>query len=263
MADRWTTVWSGGQADDSTRRCGPDIPEMICPKCKFEQEDSNAKCARCGVIFEKYYAWQQSLEQHAAYRDSAPETLADRLFRLPENDGAAALAGRTLVFLLILVLGWRFVFAPIDTAANSFMHLVNLPFHEAGHIVFMPFGRVMHSLGGSLGQLLMPLVCCGVLLFRTRDPFGASVALWWHGENYLDLAPYIDDARSLSLPLLGGNTGETAPYGFHDWQFILTELGLLKYDHVLARLTYGLGIFVMLTACLWGGYMLIRLYRRR
>ena len=42
---------------------------------------------------------------------------------------------------------------------GSFWHLVNLPFHEAGHILFRPFGRLMTSLGGSITQLLMPLIC--------------------------------------------------------------------------------------------------------
>jgi len=37
-----------------------------------------------------------------------------------------------------------------------FMHLVNLPFHEAGHIIFKAFGRFIIFLGGCLGQLLMP-----------------------------------------------------------------------------------------------------------
>lgn len=236
--------------------------EMICPKCKFEQDDSNGTCARCGVIFEKYYACRQSLLEREEPRESLAQKAKDILFAAPEHGGKAVLAARAAIFLLTLALGWRFIFSPLDTAANSLMHFVNLPFHEAGHIVFMPFGRVMHSLGGSIGQLLMPLICCGALLLKTRDPFGASIALWWHGENYIDLAPYIDDARSLSLPLLGGNTGETAPYGFHDWQFILTELGLLKYDHLFAHLAYGFGVFVMLTAYAWGGYLLLAQYRR-
>lgn len=55
---------------------------------------------------------------------------------------------------------------------SSFMHLVHLPFHEAGHILFMPFGRFLMSLGGSLTQVLVPLVCLGALLLKTRDTFG-------------------------------------------------------------------------------------------
>jgi hypothetical protein len=69
------------------------------------------------------------------------------------------------------------------------LHLVNLPFHEAGHVIFSPFGRFMQVLGGTLGQLLMPTICMAVLLLRTREAFGAAVALWWLGENFMDVAP--------------------------------------------------------------------------
>jgi hypothetical protein len=51
---------------------------------------------------------------------------------------------------------------------DSFWHLVNLPFHEAGHIIFRPFGRLMTSLGGSMMQVLVPLVCMAVFLVKTR-----------------------------------------------------------------------------------------------
>ena len=126
--------------------------------------------------------------------------------------------------------GIKFMLAPLETnyVGESFWHLINLPFHEAGHIIFRPFGRFMTSLGGSLAQLLMPLICLTVFLLKTKDTFAASFCLWWFGENFMDLAPYINDARTLTLPLLGGNTGRTSPYGFHDWEFILKESGLIR-----------------------------------
>jgi hypothetical protein len=65
---------------------------------------------------------------------------------------------------------------------------------------FANFGSFLGSLGGTLGQLLMPAICLWVLLVKTRDTFGAAVALWWFGENFLDIAPYIDDARAGQLP---------------------------------------------------------------
>ena len=146
-------------------------------------------------------------------------------------------------------------------ALESFWHLVNLPFHEAGHIIFRPFGRLMTSLGGSVGQLLMPLVCLVVFLVKTRDTFAAAFALWWYGENFLDLAPYINDARSLTLPLLGGNTGRSSPYGFHDWEFILKEIGWIKYDHAFACFAHTLGCLLMIFAIVWAGYILYKQYR--
>jgi hypothetical protein len=101
----------------------------------------------------------------------------------------------------------------------------------------------------------------GAFLFFTRDPFAGSVAFWWFGQNFMDLAPYINDARAGVLPLLGGNTGRNAPYGFHDWEFILKESGLIRYDHAIAQISHKTGIVILLLAFLWGGYLLFRQFR--
>ena len=127
-----------------------------------------------------------------------------------------------------------------------------------GCLIFRPFGAFITSLGGTLGQLIMPSICLGVLLIKTRDPFGASVALWWVGENFLDIAPYINDARAGQLPLLGGNFGHSSPYGFHDWEYLLTESGLLSYDPILAKAAFVSGSVIMLLSLLWGGLLLVK-----
>lgn len=156
--------------------------------------------------------------------------------------------------VLLSLWAWKFIFAGIESnfAGRSFLHLVNLPFHEAGHILFSPFGRFMQTLGGTLGQLLMPAVCMGVLLFRTRDAFGAAVALWWLAESFMDIAPYINDARALDLVLLGGVTGKEVE-DYHDWELILGKLDLLSMDHALAMVAQSMGIVLMLTALVWAG----------
>ena len=104
----------------------------------------------------------------------------------------------------------------------------------------------------------MPAICCGVLLVQTRDPFGAAAALWWFGENFLDIAPYINDAGAGELPLLGGNFGHSSPYGFHDWEYLLGETGLLHLDHGLAQTSRLLGVLVMVLALTWGAWLLVR-----
>ena len=108
------------------------------------------------------------------------------------------------------LVGQAFIITPLETnyTGESFLHLINLPFHEAGHLLFIPLGRFMTVLGGTLGQILMPLVCLGTFLIKTRDLFGASVALWWTAESFMDIAPYINDARALDLMLLGRGYGE-------------------------------------------------------
>jgi hypothetical protein len=90
---------------------------------------------------------------------------------------------------------------------SSFLHLVNLPFHETGHVLLMPFGRFLGTLGGSLLQVPVPLVCGAAFVLKNRDPYGASIMLWWAGQSLVDLSPCIADARALQLPLLGGATG--------------------------------------------------------
>ena len=85
--------------------------------------------------------------------------------------------------------------------------------------------------------------------------------MWWFGENFIDLAPYIDDARRLTLPLLGGNTGADSPYGFHDWEYILTETRWLGHAHTLAAGARIAGTLFMVFSIVWGGVVLFRKYR--
>jgi hypothetical protein len=117
------------------------------------------------------------------------------------------------------------------------------------------------SLGGTLGQLLIPLICLLVFLIKYENTFGASVSLWWLGESLMDIAPYINDARSQELVLLGGITGREADYGTHDWEFILNEIGWLRYDHTLACMAHYFGIVLMLLSFGWAGYLLLKQYR--
>jgi hypothetical protein len=191
------------------------------------------------------------------------ELLRNLFFDIKFETNPFIFCGRAVFFLVIIVWGWILISASIESnyVGQSFWHLVNLPFHEAGHIIFRPFGRIIHSLGGSLGQLLMPLVCFTVFLIKVRDQFAASFCIWWVGENFIDMAPYINDAGSLSLPLLGGNTGYSSPYRFHDWEFILTELGLARYDHFLAGCSRIIGAFLMVISFVWGGYLLFKQYK--
>ena len=105
----------------------------------------------------------------------------------------------------------------------------------------------MVSLGGSLTQIIVPLICMIAFLTTSPNPFGAAVMAWWVGENLMDVAMYIDDARALQLVLLGGHTG--AEVEGHDWERILLLTGALHRDHQLAGIVQLLGAALMLGAC--------------
>jgi hypothetical protein len=167
-------------------------------------------------------------------------------------------AGRIALLLALVRWTWIFVAHPMrqDVIGASFLHLISLPFHEAGHIFFAPFGDLMMSLGGSLTQILVPVICMIAFVTTSPNPFGAAVMAWWAGQNLMDVAVYIDDARSLQLVLLGGQTG--AEVEGHDWERILLLTGALHRDHQLAKLVQFLGVATMLGALAWAAFIVIR-----
>jgi hypothetical protein len=122
---------------------------------------------------------------------------------------------------------------------------VNLAFHEAGHLVFAPFGTTMHFLGGTLGQLLVPAGLVFYFFRMRREPFAATACAWWLGENLVNIAVYMSDARDLALPLVGG--------GDHDWNNLFYDFGLLGQESVAAvsAWTHRAGTIVMVLALGW------------
>jgi hypothetical protein len=254
--------------------------EMKCPKCSFDQPAGGTECIKCGIVFTKYLT-------HLTKREAADdETLAssgalsaegenhrteqmhgycrELFFYVTPEAGIAGLTGRTVLLAVLLWWGLKLIFSSVESnySGESFLHLINLPFHEAGHILFRAFGQFMMAVGGSLTQMLVPLVCLSAFIFKTRDTFGASVSLWWLGENLIDLAPYINDARDLKLMLLGGVTGKDVE-DYHDWEFILRKLGLLEYDHLIAKTSHAFGAILMGCAVIWGGFLLLKQFRNR
>ncbi len=97
--------------------------------------------------------------------DDEPEgwqaRLGALLFPEPKATSKPVLVARG-VFLLILA-AWSVSFmlaGPRSPAiGESFLHLIHLVFHEAGHVVFMPFGRFLMVLGGGLFQVTRASWC--------------------------------------------------------------------------------------------------------
>jgi len=156
---------------------------------------------------------------------------------------------RGALILGLVIWSWTFAAAPMGgAAAHSVLHLPDLVFHEAGHVILGIFGRFVGVLGGSLFQFAVPLIL-GTAFLRQADAFAAAVCAWWAGQNLLDVAPYIADARALQLVLLGGQTG--AEVEGHDWEYLLTEMNLLQWDRTLGFTAHWAGLAMMAAALLW------------
>ena len=181
-------------------------------------------------------------------------------FFLPEQRPASrwSLAGRAVLLGAVAAYGWPFhrmtMMQLSDTMGNSALHGVHLVFHEAGHVVFSWCGDFMHVLGGSLLQVLMPLIWFGAARFWGKDAFAGALCLWLMGHSLVDVAPYINDARSLQLMLLGGGTGREVEG--HDWEYLLTALNALHRDVYLARWVLSAGRWVMGLSLLWAAAVL-------
>ena len=130
--------------------------------------------------------------------------------------------------------------APLGSGILGIVHMVDLVFHEAGHVIFRLFGVFMGMLGGSLNQVLVPALCTGYFLWHGQAA-AAAVTLFWVGETLVDVAVYVADGRDMKLPLLA--EGLT-----HDWNWLLSELSLRDQAEPIGRVVFALGGLVMLAA---------------
>ena len=222
-----------------------------CPKCQAPISPGAIECGRCGIVFAKY-----AQRATAAVPDLRPiaEVPPAPLVHPPRL--TVERMGRAILLLGLLVWTWQFARLPMGpAAAASILHLPNLVFHEAGHVLFSPFGRFLTVLGGSLFQFALPLGIAIAFLVQ-QNPFGAVVCTWWAGENLIDVAPYIADARALQLVLLGGKTG--AEVQGHDWEYILATLGWMRFDRALGLWAHRIGLLMMIGALIWGAVYLAR-----
>lgn len=136
-------------------------------------------------------------------------------------------------------------------ATWCFLDFANLAFHEAGHLFLSIGGSTAHILGGTLGQLAVPLLLCGYFLFRVSQPLGAAFCLFWAGESFINVSIYMADARELALPLVGG--------GDHDWNELFYRFGFLTEPAVerISSTTHILGLVVMIAGLVWAGFFIL------
>lgn len=232
-----------------------------CPKCNFKPLKSlpiSEPCPSCGIYVFKWGKAPRPLSPI----NTSDEFLADEtggffasLLQPMEKIESITFYSRCLGLFLLVV--WSFYLAAYDYRYGeifaSFMHNILLAIHEAGHVLFMPFGEFMTIIGGSLFQLALPIGICVAFIRVNRDNFGAAIGLWWASISLLDLSPYVYDALQPQLILLGGYTGEDGP---HDWIYLLTSFGQLHNAQHWGTFVYGLGFLLMLAALVWGAIIL-------
>lgn len=142
---------------------------------------------------------------------------------------------RIIILLLVCLATWVAVTTPWVPVLDD----ANLIFHEAGHVIFSLFGELLYTAGGSVFQILLPLLLI-IPFIRKQDIFSALLMLWWAGENMIGVGRYVADARAQELELIGGE---------HDWALILSRWPhVMRYDTVIGGVVRDVGILLMLVS---------------
>ena len=239
----------------------PGGPFERCPKCGHAplpaDQSAPAECPACGVILARVGPAPRAVAATTAAADERDSLL----WHVPDRVDAQAFKARVALLAAFALWGLRLCRMDYREGEinSSFLHGPLLVFHEAGHVIFRPFGEWVTVLGGTLGQLLMPAILCGALLWKNRDPFGAAFGLWLLGVSVLDVAPYMYDALHPQLILLGGGTGDDGP---HDWIYLFESMHQLRHAQGIGAFTHALGVGLVLLALAWATAVL-RLQRRR
>ena len=183
--------------------------------------------------------------------DEPRPTWKERLLDVPYDVPRGVWLGRLAA--LVAMAAWGLgVWIGKMTDPPALLHLTVILFHEAGHVLFAPFGEVLGVAGGTLGQLLMPLACA-IAMHRRADNFGAAICAMWVGMSLMDASVYAYDAYDPVLPLIGGGTGADA---FHDFVFLFDRFGQLPHARGWARAMNALGALALFASMAWAAVLL-------
>ena len=142
-------------------------------------------------------------------------------------------------------------FAFVRSTRVPLLGLVDLGFHELGHLLTYWLPDVVTAAMGSINQVAVPLGIALYFLFwpgRTRDWMAGGLCLAWAGTSAQDVSVYIADAPYQRLHLIGG---------YHDWAFVLgpDHLDHLDWAAELATIVKmsGGGLLIAgIAACVYG-----------
>lgn len=154
-----------------------------------------------------------------------------------------------LFFAAILTI--YFLWIAATPMQGSFLDLVDLPIHETGHLIFRIFGEFMMIAGGSLFQVIFPAVFVGYFVWQFKY-YSAAIVLFWVGQSIINVYVYAADAQVMQLVLTSGFTGSEG--SFHDWNYMLTRLGLVESTKAVAGLIRGVGTLTIIAAAVLSIY---------
>ncbi len=131
------------------------------------------------------------------------------------------------------------IYCAFNPQTFHFIDSINLIFHEAGHTIFFFLPDILTAIAGSAFQIIVPIIISLYLYFKNEN-VGGSIILLWVGQSVINVSTYARDAIKMQLELLGGSSVN------HDWNFIFTNLHILKYSEKIGAVIYFIGLLIIL-----------------
>jgi hypothetical protein len=152
---------------------------------------------------------------------------------MPDRSSARLqIAWRALVLAYFLVTAVEHLRDPEKWSLISGMILGT---HELGHVVFSPFSEWWTVAGGSILQLVAPIVVM-IVLARQKEWIGVAIAGCWLAISLANMAVYVADASKGDLNLVSIGGGDDAT---HDWTYLLDHANLIRSDQLIAARVRG------------------------
>lgn len=136
------------------------------------------------------------------------------------------------------------------------IHLILLYIHEAGHLLFSIFGKTMSILGGSLNQILVPIVW--IVVAKREGSSLSNVAIFFTGVSIVDVSIYVKDAEVALLPLIGGLS-----IAHHDWRNLLRSWEMLEYGSTIGEMLFWCGMLLCTLGIYQGVTHSLSFYRQQ
>lgn len=142
-------------------------------------------------------------------------------------------------------LGVASLYFILNRGDYTILDWIHLFIHEPGHYLFATLGRFMGMLGGTLMQILLPLICI-ISFYRWKKKISVQLCLFWLAHSLINVSVYIDDANKMKLRIIGD---------IHDWNWILGKLNITGYATELGWFVFGLAIATFIFMIIIPKYM--------
>ncbi|MCX6728960.1 MAG: hypothetical protein NTV39_04320 [Candidatus Saccharibacteria bacterium] len=163
--------------------------------------------------------------------------------------------------LWIYIIGWLFfayLFIQIlgfkaENSNNLFLsglYFIDFGVHEASHLVVFFLPPILVASAGSIGEMGFTILILAATL-KAKSYYASVFAGIWIMLSMNSAGRYMADARSQLLPLIG--PGE---YVKHDWNYVFSQTGLLKYDNLIGGTVRGIGDIIGFLALAFGLWLI-------